>query len=155
MSKVVQYLSMAVVGLVVIGTPVSAVRGDLCCGDCNSNGLVTIDELVTGVNNDLGGCALPIDVRQVFLDSSDVQSCAAKLVARGFTAGQVETTGAIDSACGVASCDGSVLALQHFELNGVNARGQSLVAVVTFHLSGGGPTRVQVVNIPPFNTCAP
>jgi len=27
-----------------------------CCADCNGSGSVTVDELVTGVNNALGGC---------------------------------------------------------------------------------------------------
>jgi hypothetical protein len=27
-----------------------------CCGDCNGNGTVTIDEILTSVNNALNGC---------------------------------------------------------------------------------------------------
>jgi hypothetical protein len=148
-----QLMSIALVALVAIGTPASSVRAAQCCGDCNSNGMVSIDELVSSVNNDLGGCILPLDLRQAFLGSTDVQSCAAKIVAAGFTAGEVETTAAVDSACDVSSCDGSVLAIQHF--GSPSGEGRSVVAVVTFHLSGSQPTSVQVVNIPPFNTCAP
>lgn len=28
-----------------------------CCGDCNGDGNVTIDEVITGVNNDVNGCS--------------------------------------------------------------------------------------------------
>lgn len=27
-----------------------------CCGDCNRDGTISIDEIITGVNNDLNGC---------------------------------------------------------------------------------------------------
>lgn len=148
-----QLMSIALVALVAIGTPVSPARAAQCCGDCNSNGMVSIDELVSSVNNDLGGCTLPLDLRQAFLDSTEVQNCAAKIVAAGFTAGDIETTAAIDSACNVSSCDGSLLAIQHF--GSPSGEGRSVVAVVTFHISDSQPTSVQVVNIPPFNTCAP
>jgi len=32
------------------------IEDDICCGDANGDGQVTIDELVTAVNNALGGC---------------------------------------------------------------------------------------------------
>lgn len=35
-----------------------AARGQ-CCGDCNGNGTVAINELITAVNNALGECATP------------------------------------------------------------------------------------------------
>ena len=152
MGKALQWMSVATVCLVSV-LAVSPVRGAQCCGDCNSNGIVSIDELVTSVNHDLSGCTLPLDFRQPFLDSPDVQSCAAQLVADGLTAGEVETTAPIDSLCNVHSCDGSVLAIQHFA--SPSGEGRSVVAVVTFHISGGQQTGVAVVNIPPFNTCAP
>jgi len=30
--------------------------GATCCGDCNDNGVVTVDEILTGVNEALSGC---------------------------------------------------------------------------------------------------
>jgi len=149
------YVSTAIVGVLIIAAPRDAVRAAQCCGDCNSNGAVSIDELVTAVNAGLGGCVLPLDFRQPFLDSADVQSCTAQLLADGFTAGEVETTAAIDSTCNTSTCGGSLLAVQHFASNRADGRGKSIVAVVTFSVSGGGAPSVQVVNIPPFNACAP
>ena len=153
MGKGMRWMSLAIVGLVRIGSGAAPSGGAQCCGDCDSSGSVSIDELVTSVNNTLDGCALPLDLRQAFLASPEVQSCSAKLVADGFMAGDLETTAAIDSLCNVSVCEGSSLVIQHFTSS--NGEGKSVVAVVTFHISGGQPTTVEVVNIPPFNTCAP
>ena len=106
MRTTARYLSTAIAGLMIIGTSMSAVHSAQCCGDCNSNGSVSVDELVTAVNADLSGCVLPIDFRPAFLASPDVQSCAARLVADGLTAGEVETTEAIDSLCNTRSAAG-------------------------------------------------
>jgi hypothetical protein len=41
MSKALQWISVLIVCL--MGGTVSPVRGAQCCGDCNSNGIVSID----------------------------------------------------------------------------------------------------------------
>jgi len=54
MSRRVQLALLAVWGCVVAWSPVRAVGQ--CCGDCNGDGRVTVNELVTAVNRALDGC---------------------------------------------------------------------------------------------------
>ena len=54
MSRRVQLALVAVWGCVVAWSPVRAVGQ--CCGDCNGDGRVTVNELVTAVSRALDGC---------------------------------------------------------------------------------------------------
>src|SRR5271169_5182301 len=48
--------------LILVAVLVCAMAGSAraqCCGDCNGDGMVTINELITAVNNALSGCGGP------------------------------------------------------------------------------------------------
>jgi hypothetical protein len=144
-SRLLQRLSCTVLALIVA----SGARAQ-CCGDCNADGHVAIDELVTAANNALNECVLPFDVRQTCLGNTEVQDCTARLSAAGYTPGNVRAIG-FDSFCDTARCEVSYLAIQAF---GRDAEGRSLAALVTYNVSGG-PDRFELVESPPFRGCDP
>ena len=58
MSKHARVKTLMVVALWGFGVAWSPARAvGQCCGDCNRDGSVTVDEIITGVNHALGSCS--------------------------------------------------------------------------------------------------
>jgi hypothetical protein len=143
-----------VLAVVILAARQEPAFGGQCCGDCNDDGNVSINEIITAVNYALGTCSssegdLERAARTAFLESPDVQNCVGAL--SSYEPGPIEVTGTIAESCGIAGCFPSVLVFQTFRTMGVNPQTTSVVALVTRPLQP--PVEVKVVSILQAPSC--
>ena len=130
----------------------ASIANGQCCGDCNGDGEVTVDEVVRSVDYashkraDCDAATMQV-ARKAFQDSPAVQQCIeARIAGADLTAGPVVATGTIATSCGVVGCYSSVLVYSTFStpLGTTNGYSINVAAVVTV-LDGGSTAQVRLV----------